>query len=157
MGYCSMMTSSEFTSNLSEAEIQMIFTEHKNIADDYVVVVAPHDMYGNVCSLEPASGEWNDKHYHDKTMAEFISQVISPGEETDLTFMGDEENFWGYRIGRNRIRSLGATIKVDITEMTENELEAEIKVLREALRIAHERNEEALSEIVDEVLLEEVQ
>ena len=39
MGYCSMMTSSEFTSNLSEAEIQMIFTEHKDIAGDYVVVV----------------------------------------------------------------------------------------------------------------------
>ena len=38
MGYSSMMTSSEFVSDKSEAEIQMIFTEFKDIAEDYVVV-----------------------------------------------------------------------------------------------------------------------
>jgi hypothetical protein len=151
-----MMTSSEFVSDKSEAEIQMIFTEFKDIAEDYVVVITPDGPSGNVCSFEPSDGEWEGRHYHDTKMAEFISQIIAPGEVTDLTFRGQEDEIWGFRIERDRVRNLGAEIKLYVSDMTENELEAEIKVFQDALRVVRERTTKTMSEMVDEVLSEEI-
>ena len=89
-------------------------------------------------------------------MAEFISQIIAPGEVTDLTFRGQEDEIWGFRIERDRVRNLGAEIKLYVSDMTENELEAEIKVFQDALRVVRERTTKTMSEMVDEVLSEEI-
>lgn len=57
--------------------------------------------------------EWFAKHYADRELAEFISEVISDDAKCILEFNGEDGVSWGYYITKNSVKEIEYVKLVD--------------------------------------------
>ncbi len=107
MGYYSTMNIYSFHVEDIEKTKELFEKYKKNDPEGYffynLKILSPE---AKQVTVVPEDGEYTAKHYGNQRLAYVISKIIAPGETTELTFEGEDNIGWGYKISRDKIEEL---------------------------------------------------
>ena len=126
MGYYSVMHRGDFRSNLSLKELQGKLARPRKdkrfseISDDVVLseqysiqeIELPKNDSGRF-EIIPKDEDFCGKHYNHEELAQYLSEVIVPGEHAHLEFDGEDGNKWGWLIFAGEVKPVEYIATVD--------------------------------------------
>jgi hypothetical protein len=104
------MTEEQFRKKWKE-KIELLDDDHEGYLDFYNWLSGKKEP--DCLWFELNCEEWYAKHYADRKLAEFISQVIAEGTYCVLEFQGEDGAWWGYYITNGSVKEIKYVRMVD--------------------------------------------
>ena len=105
------LTKDEFMEKWNQAVEATVGTDDEGYLDFYQWIVS--DENNRFRWMEIDTDDRYAKHYADRKLAEFISQVIAEGTYCVLEFQGEDGDWWGYYITNGSVKEIEYVRRVD--------------------------------------------